>query len=212
MLGTGPCLASCGPILVTYIAATKQSALGGLRGWLIFSLSRVSVYIFLGTLAGIAGAGLFRRFYWELPGYIIWFISGLFICLLAILIYLGKDSRFKICSLLNESMVQKDTKSLAMLGLLIGIFPCAPLIGIFSYIAMASTHYLNGIFMSLAFGLGTLFSPLLFLGIFAGSIPKLKILQDKTNLLIFQKACAVILFLLGLHIIIKTTAECMRMV
>jgi len=211
VLGSGPCLVSCGPILVSYIAATKRSALGGLWGWFIFSTSRVLVYIFLGTLTGIVGTGLFRRFYWEMPGYIIWLVSGVFICFLGLLIFLGKDSRFKICALLNESMIQKDTKSLIVLGLLIGIFPCAPLIGIFSYIAMTSTHYLQGVMMSIAFGIGTLFSPLLLLGLFAGTIPKLKMLQNEANLSIFQKICGLILFLLGLHILIRTILEYLRM-
>ena len=58
--------------------------------------------------------------------------------------------------------------------------------------------------MSAAFGLGTIISPLFFLGMLAGAIPRLKILQDEKNLFVFQKICGGILFLLGIHIIIKT--------
>lgn len=204
ILGTGPCLATCGPILISYIAGTKRSPLGGLRSWFVFSIARVLVYIFLGLIAGFAGAALFRRFYWEIPGYIIWFAGGIFISFLGILIYLGRKSHFKVCRLLNESLIQKDTKSLITLGVLVGIFPCVPLVGVLSYITMVSTHFSQGILMSAAFGLGTLISPLIFLGMLAGAIPKLKILQDEKNLIIFQKICGVILLLLGLHIIIRT--------
>ena len=41
----------------------------------------------------------------------------------------------------------------------------------------------------------------------AGAIPKLKVLQNEKNLLIFQRACGLILFVLGLHIITKTVLE-----
>ena len=87
------------------------------------------------------------------------------------------------------------------------IFPCIPLVGVFSYITMISTHYTNGMLMSAAFGLGTIISPLVFLAMLAGAIPKLKILQSEKNLLIFQRACGLILFVLGLHIITKTALE-----
>lgn len=204
ILGTGPCLATCGPILISYIAGTKRSPLGGLWSWFVFSITRVLIYVFLGLIAGFAGAALFRRFYWEIPGYIIWFAGGIFISFLGMLIYLGRESHFKVCRLLNESLVQKDTKSLITLGVLVGIFPCVPLVGVLSYITMISTHFGQGILMSAAFGLGTLISPLIFLGMLAGAIPKLKILRDEKNLIIFQKICGVILLLLGIHIIIRT--------
>lgn len=207
ILGAGPCLASCGPILLSYIAATKKTPLGGLRSWFIFSLSRVLIYVFLGGMAGFAGSELFRRFYWEAPGYVIWLVSGIFISFLGFLIFSGRKSHFKICRILNESFIQNDTKSLIILGILIGIFPCIPLIGIFSYITMVSTHYSQGLLMSASFGLGTFISPLIFLGLIAGGIPKLKVLQNERNLVIFQKICGAILFFLGAHITVKTAAE-----
>lgn len=204
ILGAGPCLASCGPVLISYIAGTKSSPLGGLWSWFVFSITRVLVYIFLGVIAGFAGAGLFRRFYWEMPGYIIWFTGGVFISFLGILIFSGRESRLKICRLLNQSLIQKDTKSLITLGVIVGIFPCVPLVGVLSYITMVSTHFSQGLLMSAAFGAGTFISPLVFFGMLAGAIPKLKVLQDEKNLLIFQKICGAIIFLLGVHIIIKT--------
>jgi len=207
LLGLGPCLVSCGPILLSYIAGTKKSPLEGLRSWFIFSVSRISIYIFLGGIAGFAGSELFRRFYWEPPGYIIWLASGTFISLLGLLIFLGKTSNSKLCQALNESLIQNDTKSLITLGILIGIFPCIPLIGIFSYITMVSTHYSQGIIMSASFGLGTLISPLIFLSLLTTSIPKLRLLREEKNLSIFQRICGIILFALGVHILVKTIVE-----
>jgi len=202
-MGAGPCLASCGPVLISYIAATKRSALQGLHSWFIFSLSRFLVTVFLGFVAGIAGAGLFSRLYYGISGSIIWLTTGAFISFLGILIFFGIHTKFKVCGALNQSLIQHDTKSLITLGVLIGILPCVPLIGVISYITMASTHYTHGILMAAAFGLGTAISPLAFLAMAAGAIPKFKLLQDKKALVIFQRICGVILIFLGAHVVIS---------
>jgi hypothetical protein len=201
LMGAGPCLLSCGPVLISYIAGTKRSALQGLQSWFIFSLSRFSVTVFLGFIAGTVGAGLFSRFYYGMPGSIIWFVMGVFISFLGILIFFGIHTKVKVCGLLNRSLIQHDTKSLIALGLLIGILPCVPLIGIFSYITMASTYYTHGILMGAAFGLGTVISPLALMAMAAGAIPKLKLLQHHRALIIFQKICGLILFFLGAHVV-----------
>jgi len=129
---------------------------------------------------------------------------------LGVLIFFGKDSHLKICRLLNDSLIQNDTKSLITLGVLVGIFPCVPLVGVLSYITMISTNFFQGLLMSAAFGLGTIISPLIFMGMLAGAIPRLKLLQDEKNLAIFQKICGVVLVVLGGHIIIKTAVEYLR--
>lgn len=202
-MGAGPCLASCGPVLISYIAGTKSSAMQGLKSWFIFSLSRFLATVFLGFIAGIAGAGLFNRFYYGIPNYIVWSVTGIFISFLGILIFFGIHTKFKVCGALNQYLIQHDTKSLIILGILIGILPCVPLIGIISYITMASTHYTHGILMAAAFGLGTAISPLALLAMAAGAIPKLKLLQDHGALIIFQRICGLILIFLGAHIIVK---------
>ncbi|MGD9015341.1 MAG: sulfite exporter TauE/SafE family protein, partial [Candidatus Omnitrophota bacterium] len=56
-LGSGPCLATCGPILVSYIAATRQSLKQGMVVWLLFSLSRICIYLILSI--SIFGLGEF---------------------------------------------------------------------------------------------------------------------------------------------------------
>ncbi len=204
ILGAGPCLASCGPILISFIAATKKSPLGALKSWFIFSASRVFIYAGLGALSGIIGSGIYQLFYWETPGYIIWLIGGIFICLLGILVLLNKNTGSRICQRLHGMFIAKDTKSLVGLGFIMGIFPCAPLIGILSYISMVSIHFYQGILLALAFGLGTMISPLLFLGLATGFIPKFRILQNEKAYLFFQRLAGTILFFLGAHIIVKT--------
>jgi sulfite exporter TauE/SafE len=209
LMGSGPCLLSCGPILLSYIAGTKSSAIGGLRCWFLFSFSKLLSAILLGFIASLAGVSLLRRFYWEAPGYIIWLLTGSFIIFLGVMVFAGAHTKFRLCSRLNQTMIQRDTKSLVILGLLIGALPCVPLLGILSYIAMISTHYWHGIAMGGAFGFGTIISPLIFGSMIAGAITGLKIFQNSKAAIIFQRICGFILIFLGAHIVQKTLMEYM---
>jgi sulfite exporter TauE/SafE len=206
-MGSGPCLLSCGPILLSYIAGTKNSAFKGFKCWFIFSVGRLLSTIFLGFLAGLAGTALFKRFYWETSGFILWGITGLFIIFLGFMVFIGMHTKLKLCNLLGSAEVQRERNSAMMLGILIGLLPCIPLIGVLSYISMVSTHYSHGIFMSAAFGLGVIISPLVFASMIAGAIPGLKVLQDSSRVIIFQKICGIILALFGFHILVKTLME-----
>ncbi len=204
VLGAGPCLATCGPILISYIAATAKGPVGALKCWLVFSITRAFVYAALGALAGIIGTSLYQSYYWETRGFIIWFVAGIFICLLGILAMAGKRTHSRICQKLQGIFIKRDTKSVVGLGILIGLFPCAPLIGILSYISMISVRLHQGIILALSFGIGTIISPLLILGLGAGLLPKLKILQNERTYAWFQRIAGGILFFLGAHILVRT--------
>ena len=69
-LGSGPCLATCGPILLPFIAAAKKGPASSLKCWLIFSATKLFVYMILGGLAGVIGANLYQTYYWEKQGFI----------------------------------------------------------------------------------------------------------------------------------------------
>ena len=207
IMGSGPCLLSCGPILLSYIAGTKSSASQGIRCWMIFSFSRLLSTIFLGFIAGIAGTALLRGFYWEISGYIIWGLTGVFIVFLGIMVFIGLHTKFPACGILSKTVIQHDFKSLMVLGILVGLLPCIPLIGVLSYITMVATHYTHGILMGAAFGLGVIVSPLVFASMIAGAIPRLKIFQYSNRIIIFQRICGIVLMVLGSHITIKTLAE-----
>ncbi|MFA5357159.1 MAG: sulfite exporter TauE/SafE family protein, partial [Candidatus Omnitrophota bacterium] len=49
LFGSGPCVASCGPFLISYIAGTRKTAARGVVAYILFSSARVSVYIALGV-------------------------------------------------------------------------------------------------------------------------------------------------------------------
>ena len=186
MMGSGPCLVSCGPVLISYIAGTKYSALHGLKSWFIFAFSRFIAAVFLGFVAGALGAELFNRLNYTITGYIIWFTAGIFISFLGLLVVFGKHANLKVCNILNNSFIENDTKSLIALGLIIGLLPCAPFVGIISYITAASTNYIQGMLMGAAFGFGTALSPLMLFAMIAGALPGLKLLQKRNEISCFQ--------------------------
>jgi hypothetical protein len=209
IMGSGPCLLSCGPILLSYIAGTKNSALQGLRCWLVFSVSRLLATLFLAFLAGFIGTALFNRFYWEISGYIIWGFTGVFIVFLGFMVFIGFHAQTRLCGILGQAIKQRHRNSTILLGILVGFLPCIPLLGVLSYIAMISTHPLHGIFMGAAFGIGVILSPLVFASMLAGALPGLRFFQNQNRIIIFQRICGLVLMFLGMHITIKTLMEIM---
>ncbi|MBN1405597.1 MAG: sulfite exporter TauE/SafE family protein [Candidatus Omnitrophica bacterium] len=210
IFGTGPCLATCGPILISYITALKKSPKGALISWLLFSASRIFVYALLGMSAGLIGSSLYQGYYWQKSSFVIWIIGGLFICLLGLLVVIGKNTHSKYCLKMQDVFLNKDKKSIIILGLVIGLFPCIPLIGIISYISMISVRFYQGIVLMLCFGLGTIISPLIFLSLGAGLVTKLKILRNENIYVWLQKAAGIVLFSLGVHILVKTITGYIR--
>lgn len=203
VLGAGPCMISCGLLLISYTAATKDGIKDSLRVYFIFSLSRILVYLVLGILAGMLGEFFLYQDYQDNFSGFIYIAGGIFIILMGLLIILGKEPRFKFCRVLREKLIEKDIKSIFIFGLIVGISPCAPLLGVLSYIGLTSFSWIKGLLLSLSFALGTIVSPLIFLVVFAGFIKRFFKSEGKF-FEIFQKLCGIILCLLGLHLFIAT--------
>ena len=198
--GAGPCLASCGPLLITYIAGTGKNVFKSLVSYALFSCARISVYLALGISVYFLG----RFFAGELLGviskYVLILGGGFIICVGALLI-LGKDKETGACNALRKKFLEKDKKSIILFGLIIGFLPCAPLLAVFSYLGLISKNWVLALTYSFFFGLGTLISPLLVLAGLTGVIPR--ILADKRSvyLRIFNFFCGAILIFLGLQLI-----------
>jgi sulfite exporter TauE/SafE len=159
--GLGPCTISCAPLVVPLIMSTANTRKEGIILSIIFSLGRVISYIALGALAGLMGRTL--DFY--LPQKYL----GIFFVILGIAVFFnihGKcimKSRFKITS-----------NSMALVtGIIYGAGPCPPLIALLG-LAVVSKSAIIGALMGLVFGLGTIVSPLIILGLFSGWFAKHK--------------------------------------
>lgn len=199
-LGVGPCLSFCAPILLPYIAATSKGWKEALKITLIFSFSRFLAYVLLAFLAGWS-AKLINPFLNTHPKrFNFLLIVGIFIILLGILILSGKKINFGFCQFLNKYFIDKSFPSMFIIGLSVGFAPCLPLIGILSYILVTASNPLQAALYGMSFGLGTIISPLILLGMAAGSLPKILFTNYKIYNL-FIKICGVILILWGFYLI-----------
>ncbi len=197
--GIGPCVSSCGPLLISYTVAVRKNVFKNITAYLIFSLSRISVYILLSLLVFLFSRAVFRH----APGLFskyLFLLGGLFIVILGLLIARGSkawDNR--ICQKIHSLFLKNDTKTIIMLGLIIGVLPCAPFISVVSYIGLAAKNWLDSVSFALAFGIGTLISPVLILMMLAGFIPK-AIKQEKFYR-VLNFICGLIIAFLGLQLI-----------
>lgn len=201
LFGSGPCLVSCGPVLLTYIIGTEKNVKKSLLAYLLFSTSRIFVYVLLSLLIYFLGKftlegflGNWSRFYAV--------AAGAVLILIGLLLLKSFKIKFNCWQSLKHNLVEKDGKSLLLLGLITGLLPCGPLLGILSYIALVSKSWDTSILLSMSFGIGTLLSPLVVLVLLAGFMQKfLKEQSEKINNII-NIVCAVILIYCGTSLIL----------
>ena len=202
-LGTGPCLFFCFPLLIPMVSGTREGWLEGLKATLIFSVSRLFAYVLLGLLTGLTGELLIRFIGQTKFSLYVWILGGLFIMLLGVLILLGEGHRFVPSRLLTGYNIEESLKSLAILGFIVGITPCAPLLGVLTYIALSVESPLVGTYYALSFGLGaSITTPLVLAGIVAGGAPSFIFKTPRVHKL-FKRSCGLILIILGVKQIIS---------
>jgi hypothetical protein len=92
---------------------------------------------------------------------------------------------------------------MGLLGFVVGITPCGPLLGVLTYIALSMKPPLVGCFYAFCFGLGaSIVTPITVLGIIAGVTPRL-IFKDQRILGIFKGFCGLMLIILGVRLILS---------
>lgn len=195
--GAGPCMASCGPLFISYIAGTGKGILNSLAAYILFSLARIGVYIVLGLLVFILGKFALERFVSGYSRYL-FIAAGAFLVLIGALMAIDKKSNLKFCGFLREHILARDKKSVITLGLITGLFPCAPLLAVFSYIILVSRGYPETLFYCLSFGIGTFVSPLILLVIAAGLVPKYLVGSKYERA--FGLVCGLVIIFLGIQL------------
>ena len=200
LFGSGPCLASCGPILISYIAGTKKSILKSLLAYILFSLARISIYLILGIGVFFLGSFGLERLLGGLSKYII-FIGSCFIILIGMLMIAGNRFEYKACCFLQKKILGHDKKSIIILGLIMGLLPCAPLIAIISYSGLVSRSWLQSLFYTFFFGLGTFVSPLVLLTFLSGLIGRW--MNGKRYYRVFNSICGLIIVFLGVQLLTR---------
>ena len=200
--GFGPCLASCGPILIPYVAANKKTAIKSLGVYILFSSGRIFVYLVLSVLVFFLGKFLTEKYLSDVSRYVL-LLGGIFIIIIGLLTALGARLEYKSCWFLKRHLLEKDKKSTFTLGLIIGLLPCAPLLVLFSYIALVSRSWYSSLLYSFVFGLGTFISPLLILILLTGYLSSFLKNNKEIYERVFTLVCGLIIVFLGLQLVRK---------
>lgn len=186
---SGPCLISCAPVVLPCIAATRSSFWQGVRDTGLFLVGRLLCYLLLGALSVSLVCKLDSPALRVMLGGLI-LVCG--ICLVADLSRTGHGW----CRLVRKATLDKPW-GLFVMGILIGLAPCLPLLAVLASIADATNAIWVGVVYSLCFGIGTGI-PLLLLGGLSGLLGNISSLAANRNLAHwFRRACGALLIFVG---------------
>ncbi len=196
LFGFGPCLASCGPFLISFIAGTNKNIPQAIIFYSLFSLSRVGVYLVLGLLIYFLG-NIAQEYLF--PGYVSLF-GGIFIALCGLFIILGEKLKLPRIALLNKFFSQGKINNPLVFGFIYGLIPCVPFLTVLSYSALVSRNWEQALFYTFSFGLGTFLSPLLAVSVFSGALSGLLKGAREKYLKVLSVLCGLIIIFLGVQL------------
>jgi len=198
LFGSGPCIASCGPLLVSFIAGTGRGPLKGLYSYALFSLSRIIAYGMLSLLIFFSGTLGAKSFQANQAKFTL-ILGGGYCVLVGLLMLFGSNQEPRFYTALKSRLLERGNKSALVMGFIIGMLPCGPLFAVFSYTGLISKSWPESLVFALIFGLGTFLSPLIILSIAAGGVSR--ILPKKP---IFQRIlsglCGMVISILGIQL------------
>lgn len=199
VLGSGPCIGFCAPILAGYVAAYKTSFKKAVASYLVFSAAKLLSYMIIGALCGVFSGLLNSELFFKYSNYIN-FILGVFVLFIGLSILIPKQAFLsRYCSFLHTGHI----KNVGVLGFLAGFSPCLPLLGILDYIIVVSNSPVQPIIYTFAFGLGTAISPILLLVAFSGKLAG-DISKYRFWVRVLKFGSVAILLFFGARIILQT--------
>ena len=145
----GVCLASCTPILVSYLISTQKDSRKFAGGIAFFVLTRA--IIFISTVAIVFIIGDLAREFIKEQVLLLRIIGGTFISAMGIIIFLNKH--------INLKFFRTRSKGLLFLAMLFGIKPCLPHIFMWGYCLMAAENVSQAVMIATAFSLGENITP-----------------------------------------------------
>ncbi|MDD5282232.1 MAG: sulfite exporter TauE/SafE family protein [Candidatus Omnitrophica bacterium] len=207
ILGNGPCLFICIPLVLPYIAGSAQASgapvwKSGIKLALVFSLSRLLAYSMLGFFSVIFYKFVFgvigtKGVYLQVLLGILIIIIGLFHLLNIKNLSLSNP----LCKFLSLRFTERHKFNMFLFGILAGFSACPPLLAVLTYIAATARNPFWGLLGGFAFGLGTIITPLIPLGALAGFIID-KIKKFPYVFTIVRGISAAILIYFGLRLVI----------
>ncbi len=200
LLGYGACLVSCGPILISYFTGTHKNIKKSLISYGIFCFFRMLVYGLLGFLVFRIGQFAGESIFGHSRTYINIF-GGIFITLIGFFMVFGKKPGTGLITDLRTKFAGNDNIIVTLLGIIIGLIPCGPLLAVLSYVGLFSKTWIDSVLYSLFFGLGTAISPIVIFVVMSGMFSQyIKISSSK----IIDFACGLIIIILGIQLILRT--------
>ncbi len=200
--GAGPCLLSCAPVLLPILTATVTAEQQGVTATVFFVTGRLTAYLVLGWFAGWSIRLLDLWQHSAFMPAVIKACAAALIIVIGVLIIIGRDFSYPFCDRFAKYFIDKNHKSMFILGILLGFAPCFPLLGILTYIAVKATSPWQGLVYAGCFGLGNMIV-LLLLGVLSGRLvagykQKIRIGQK-----ILTKVCGIFLILWGILLTFK---------
>ncbi len=168
----------------------------------MFAAGRLAAYLVLGLLAGWSIRILDKFTGSSGVPVIINILAAIFIITLGVFITAGRDISLPFCRRFYKYFIDKNYKSMFILGILLGIAPCLPLIGVLTYIAIKASSPWQGLLYAGSFGIGNILSLLLLGGFSAGVIVQGKQRAGRGQKIMIQ-ACGIFLVVWGILLVLK---------
>ncbi|MDD4202240.1 MAG: hypothetical protein PHQ52_02110 [Candidatus Omnitrophica bacterium] len=186
VLGAGPCLGFCIPILVPYFVARQNTLKESLKAYLVFSFWKIIGYIiFMFTF--VLGLVFLQNILFNAKVVLAFFLIFLGITIM----FMGKKHS-GICNFINSGKV----KNVGLIGILIGLSPCLPLIGIADYVSLIARTHVEVLIYAVVFGIGTTISPVIFFVLIASGVSQ-KIINSEKRVFITRIIVGIFLVILG---------------
>lgn len=178
----------------------------GFKAGLAFSLARIISYVILSLLSAGFGRCVISKAYEGYAGAVVDGIMGLCLVGLGIVIFSKQSLHFWGCpsAKINPAAggASGGKKGLFLLGLLTGFAPCVPMLGLLVYIAVKAENWLQGALFGLAFGIGTLISPLCLFASLSGGVAGFLGKKPRVDKVI-SGLCGLILLYFGVGMVMR---------
>lgn len=196
----GPCLLLCTPILLAYVVGSLKTQREIFRDALLFFTGRLIAYLALGILAGLSGL-ILKGFLGSNAAYFLRPLGGVISILLGVIILVRKEGDPSDCR--TGRLFKAASGSLFILGLLIGLSPCSPLLALLFEITLISKNVFDSILYTLSFALGTISSGIIIICAFAGILRGIsaRLLKSARANLVIKLACALLLIIFGIYLL-----------
>jgi sulfite exporter TauE/SafE len=156
------CSLACLPLVTPYVFATQPSFRKGFDATAIFIFARIAGYTLLGALAALAGKTVLEHVGLQQP----MIFAGLLVLGIGFAVLLKPR---KACLKSHDTPLRglRFPGHMAILGFATSLMPCPPLYAVMLYAATTQSIAI-GALLAFLFGVGTLASPLYYLGGAAG--------------------------------------------